>query len=99
MDAIKGTISSLTGATGQTEDDKKYGGPVPEETGLQSRSQTTETGSGTMLEEAKNPAHTAPGEHQRSQNSGDAVAKAKNESIEEFIRDKYKSNPDSGTDK
>ncbi len=94
MDAIKSTISSITGSSGQTEDGKKNDVRTPQETGLQSRGQTTESGSGTMLGEAKNPVHTAPGEAQESKNSGDAVANAKSESIEEFIRDRYKSTAD-----
>ena len=99
MDAIKGIISSITGSSGQTEEYKKNDGPAPQETGLQSRGQTTETGKSTMFGEARNPVHTAPGEVQGSRDSGDAVANAKTESIEEFIRDRYKSTAGGGSDK
>lgn len=92
LDSIKDTLSSITGTGGQTEssaDTNKRqpgAGPIPEETGLQSRGQTTESSSGTFLGEAKDtmdpntPANVGFG------GAGDDQAQ-----VEDFIRSKYTS--------
>ena len=49
MDAIKGTLASFTGGSTAPEEDTKPTGPGPEQTGLQSRGQTQESGGGTFL--------------------------------------------------
>jgi len=51
MESIKGTLSNITGAGSTQPDDgsNKNLGPIPSETGLQSRGQTIESGSGSFL--------------------------------------------------
>jgi hypothetical protein len=104
MESIKGTISSISGASSAPPDNDSntYQGPVPPETGLQSRGQTTESGSGSLLGNIKDVANTAGGADRASetnegvldkssQEDGSAVDQAKDEQISDFIRDKYKS--------
>ena len=49
MDSIKGTIASFTGGSTAPEEGSKPTGHGPEQTGLQSRGQTQESGGGTFL--------------------------------------------------
>lgn len=108
MESIKGTLSSITGAgsTQSGDDSNKNLGPTPSETGLQSRGQTTESGSGSFLGNIKdmvNPAGGAGREREKNegvgkgqQDNGSAVDQAKDEQVSDFIRDKYKSTAGSG---
>ena len=104
MESIKGTLSSITGAgsTKPDDDSNKNLGPTPPETGLQSRGQTTESGSGSFLGNIKDMVNTAGGAGRAgeknegvldkgSQDNGSAVDQAKDEQISDFIRNKYKS--------
>jgi hypothetical protein len=63
MDAIKGTISSITGSgSTQTQDSSDRDlKPTPPETGLQSRGQTEHSGSGSFLGEMKDMVNSAIG--------------------------------------
>jgi hypothetical protein len=104
MESSKGTLSSITGAGSTQPDDysNKDLGPTPSETGLQSRGQTTESGSGSFLGNIKDMVNTAGGAgtaseknegvlDKGSQDNGSTVDQAKDEQISDFLRDKYKS--------
>jgi len=110
MDSIKETISSYTGGAGsstQTADDNSGNTgfkPAPPETGLQSRGQTEHSGNDSFLGQMKDMVNSAVGgggtkaekevaldQGQGQQRHDSAVAEAKPEQIEEFIRNSYHS--------
>ena len=77
MDSIRGAINSVTGAgSTQTDaDSNKNLMPTPPETGLQSRGQTTQSGSGSFLSEMKDMVNSAIGGGGTKEEKGVALDK------------------------